>query len=270
MLSRFRGHAAEGIILLALGDLNEGLPTTAIKYYEAATRCPVQSDLLGFAQQSAWRRLSEVHEKNKAYREAVNALQNWRISGSCGVGVSGSRIWRAFKIWELRLHYLPQDRVFNDLWEDLESERITFGEGASIDGLAQRVRILYGQAELLIARLTSFSAERSVTALIASDSKRHDCCILFALGKIGGEDVVQYLISKAKQEGNMWYLRDYHFCLLLTGDKAARVFVMAAAAEGEGNNRHCAVWALENSPVLSEEPKDIEEGADGSVVNCSP
>jgi hypothetical protein len=337
MLSRFRGHAAESSILNSLGELSENSPKKAIKYYEEATKCSVRSDEWDFEQQSTWQKLAEMHEKNKEYKEAVKALQNWKISEPCGNGANSSYIKRSFKIWELKLHYESQEQVFKELWQELSSENITYAFGDSLDGLAQQVRILYGQTrlallkgtvdelrlhhpeindivnkgyyfshlftelaaqiqlieqirgaslqetleilssvrskkgaphiegsliklnvhskdictefwreEMLITRLLSFPPGESVPALIVSNSKYHEPCKLFVIGKIGGKDAVQYLLQKAETEENVWGLRDYHFCLLLTGDKDALAFVQDAAIHGSGNNPAAAEWALSN------------------------
>lgn len=363
ILARFRGHAAEGVILLALGDVGKETPDVAIKCYTEAAKCRVLSDLYGFAQQSAWQRLAQVYERTESYQEAVGALQNWKISEPCGTGADGSRIEKSFKIWELKLHYLYQDTVFRELWEALESGHISFGCGESLDGLAQRVRLLYQGAgssalkstverlqnrypvegdsrdirpgaqfarflaeltsqlqfledvdkatlqqcliilratrtaagapsihgglsnltvphknirtplwreEVLITRLVSFPAKESVPALIASDSERHDCCALFALGKIGGEEAVQYLTRKAKDEVNVRFLHDYHFCLLLTADEVAATFVRQAEAEGSGNNRAAAAWALDEFATRSRENKNIGPEARSAFSEAVP
>ena len=343
MLSRFKGHAAESYILIALGELNENSTKKAIKYFEEATKCIVQSDEWDFQKQIAWQKIAEIYEKNRQFQEAVKALENWAISEPCGTGANSSLIMRTFKILELKLYYKPENQIFRELWQELESEHIIYGIGITRDGLAQQIRILYGQErlvllknavkefrllypeqyndfeidkfldegyqftcllteleshiqlieqienaslqetleiletvrgkkgaphvhgslndlnvpsknistrywreEVLITKLISFHVEKSVPALIESDSKKHECCILYALGKLGGKDTIQYLKYKIKTEPNVHYLKDYHFCLLLTGNKEAISFVKEAASQGSGNNRAAAEWALSN------------------------
>jgi hypothetical protein len=240
---------------------------------------------------------------------------------------------------ELKLHYISQDQVFEELWHDLESEKMTYGFGVDFDSFAQQIRILYGKErlgllrntvkefqlrypkadngseeeiifeegyhfsrlltelesqiqlvekienaslqetleilkvvrsdkkaqsihgnltrlnvpsmntwtqlwreEMLIAKLISFPAEESVPAISAFDNEHYECCALYALGKIGNKEAVEYLLFMAQTEFNLSCLKDYYFCLHLTNNKSAQYFLKDAAANGTGNNRIAAEW----------------------------
>ncbi len=341
ILKQFKGHAAESSILIALGELNENSPKKAIKYYEEAAKGPVPSGEWNFEQQLAWQKLAEMYEKNKQFKEAVKALENWEISEPCGNGSEASGLWRSYKILELKLHYIPQDKVFEELWHDLEYEKMTYGFLVGFDSFAQQIRKLYGnerldllkntvkefrlrypkkdndseeevifeegyhflrllielesqlqlvekienaslqealeilktvrsdkkapsihghltdlnfpsknnwtqlwREEMLVAKLLSFPAEESVPAISAFDNEHYECCALYALGKIGNKEAVEYLLFMAQTEFNLSCLKDYYFCLHLTNNKSAEYFLKDAAANGTGNNRTAAEWVF--------------------------
>ena len=98
--------------------------------------------------------------------------------------------------------------------------------------------------EMLIAKLISFPPDESVPAISAFDNEHYECCALYALGKIGNKEAVDYLLFMAQNEFNAPCLKDYYFCLHLTNSKSAQYFLKDAATNGTGNNRTAAEWVL--------------------------
>ena len=126
-----------------------GRHDTAARYYREAGEYPIGSDRWGFTQQRAWQELATLYETKERYREAVEALERWNIAEPCGTGAAESRSRKAFKIWELRLHYEPEEQVLGEIWTAVETGDpglTSFGSSAS--NTARRIRELYGPDRL--------------------------------------------------------------------------------------------------------------------------
>jgi tetratricopeptide (TPR) repeat protein len=136
-------HPVVPHIHLALASLLEAdAPDKALEHVRIAVEYPIKTDQWNFGQQEALQRMAAIYERQGKYREAVDALQKWRISEPCGTGAAGSQSRKLLKMLELRLHYEDSELVFADLWKTVGSNScFSFG---STDDVACTIRALYG------------------------------------------------------------------------------------------------------------------------------
>ena len=127
MLVKCHNHPAEGMILIALGELHSNSYNLALSYFSKATQCVFPSDRWDFAKQSAWKHLARLYEQHKEYDKAIEALKQWKISEPCGTGAGASRVEKKFWIWRLSLHTKGFEAVKDKMWEAIADGEINCG-----------------------------------------------------------------------------------------------------------------------------------------------
>ena len=120
MLSRYRDHPAEGLILEELGEAYESNYKVARGYFNDVLKCKFPSDRWDWAKQDACKHLAKLYEEHNEYEKAIATLESMKIREPCGTGAAYSRMERDYKIWSLRLKCAPRKDVLAKLWKSLK------------------------------------------------------------------------------------------------------------------------------------------------------
>lgn len=144
-LPKLAGHPIEGRFLNELGRLNGADYSEALTYFTKATKSAA-SDNWDLERQQTWQEIARLHEKNRQYRKALAALNNWKIEEPCGTGAGSSRVEKTFWTYRLSVHLEKPKVVRARMWSTLSSGKLYPWDG--YDHLAKRVISMYGKDEL--------------------------------------------------------------------------------------------------------------------------
>lgn len=126
LVEAWRGLPGEDLVLVNLARLYREEPERRLHYLTRLTQCPHTYDRWGLLRQTAWQSIARIHEDQKNYEKAIQAVGNWEIDEPCGTGAGMSHVRRW--TWLIRLRRLNGEKpsvLRKEAWTSLRTGELT-------------------------------------------------------------------------------------------------------------------------------------------------